>query len=309
MSFDGTADPPARQFPVRRPVHVLDRMHRVAGLRMFSRLAVPTTGMATDGVAGAPAPSGADLPILIVPGMTVVAYLRPWQEALAARGRRVYLLELPGFARSDTPQPRPDIDGHAEAVRAWMDAAGIPVAEVIGHSYGTQVAARLAVRHPHRVARLVLGGPIADPRWHGGPGLALGWLLDGLVDPPSLLRAQTPEWFQAGLRTILTALVSALRADLAGDVARLSMPLLVLRGARDPIAGGNWCRELARSAAGLSHEIPRAGHAFPFTHAGQAAQLVTDTAATPAAWAAAGSVVGSSQASRAAAGPSVRGTA
>jgi pimeloyl-ACP methyl ester carboxylesterase len=52
-----------------------------------------------------------------------------------------------------------------------------------------------------------------------------------------------------------------LRYPIEARAAALSMPLLVMRGGRDPIAGVEWCRSL-RDSAGEADlvEIPRHHH-------------------------------------------------
>src|SRR5262245_29360008 len=71
---------------------------------------------------------------------------------------RVYALDQRGFGDSERA-----VDGYAIAslatdVRAFLDAVGVERATVVGHSFGSFVARRLAIAHPERVARLVLIG-------------------------------------------------------------------------------------------------------------------------------------------------------
>ena len=71
---------------------------------------------------------------------------------------RAYALDQRGFGDSERA-----VDGYAIAslatdVRAFLDAVGVERATVVGHSFGSFVARRLAIAHPERVARLVLIG-------------------------------------------------------------------------------------------------------------------------------------------------------
>jgi 2-hydroxy-6-oxonona-2,4-dienedioate hydrolase len=58
---------------------------------------------------------------------------------------------------------KPPIDCHiplvADHVRDFMDAVGLKTASVMGTSFGSRVAARFAVNHAHRVAKLILISP------------------------------------------------------------------------------------------------------------------------------------------------------
>jgi pyruvate dehydrogenase E2 component (dihydrolipoamide acetyltransferase) len=98
-------------------------------------------------------------PILMIHGFG--ADLSTWmfnQEALAA-DRPVYAIDLPGHGGSSK---RVD-DGSAAAlsrtVRAYMDAAGIKRAHLVGHSLGGAIAVEIALAEPERVTALTLIAP------------------------------------------------------------------------------------------------------------------------------------------------------
>ncbi|HEX6255962.1 MAG TPA: alpha/beta hydrolase [Euzebyales bacterium] len=75
-----------------------------------------------------------------------------------------YALDMRGFGDSDAPAHGYTMDGLAADVVAFLDAAGLDRATVIGHSFGTFVARRLAETRPNRVARLVLIGSAVTAR-------------------------------------------------------------------------------------------------------------------------------------------------
>ena len=80
-------------------------------------------------------------------------------DAAAALSRqyRVHVLDLPGFGASSKPATAPYTARYfADTVRATMDALGIARAHVAGNSMGGRVAIELGLRHPERVASLVL---------------------------------------------------------------------------------------------------------------------------------------------------------
>jgi pimeloyl-ACP methyl ester carboxylesterase len=84
-----------------------------------------------------------------------------WLEQLPvfAAGRRAIALDLPGFGRSPLPSRDVSIGDYADTLASLLDALEIDTATVVGNSMGGHIAARLAIRHPHRVERLVLVAP------------------------------------------------------------------------------------------------------------------------------------------------------
>lgn len=83
-----------------------------------------------------------------------------WQmqtRNIAHRGRRAFALDLPGHGRSDGPTLETIVE-MADWVAAFMAAAGIAKATLMGHSMGALVALETAVRHPERAEQLVLTG-------------------------------------------------------------------------------------------------------------------------------------------------------
>jgi pimeloyl-ACP methyl ester carboxylesterase len=77
--------------------------------------------------------------------------------AALSKSYRVHALDLPGFGSSSKPATAPyTARWFAETVRETMDALGIARAHVAGNSMGGRVAIELGLRHPERVAGLVL---------------------------------------------------------------------------------------------------------------------------------------------------------
>jgi pimeloyl-ACP methyl ester carboxylesterase len=75
---------------------------------------------------------------------------------LAATGRRVIALDLPGFGRSGIPKMRYSLTGYAEFLVDFMDALTLDSAHLVGNSMGGAIALRTDVDHPDRV-RTVTG--------------------------------------------------------------------------------------------------------------------------------------------------------
>ena len=91
--------------------------------------------------------------------------LEPIVEQLP--GHRVVVPDLPGFGASTPMDGRHDVDGYAEVVTEFLDHLGAGPVVLLGHSFGSLVAARVAARTPRLVDRLVLVNPIATPALRG----------------------------------------------------------------------------------------------------------------------------------------------
>jgi pimeloyl-ACP methyl ester carboxylesterase len=205
-----------------------------------------------------------DVPeVVLVQGMAVADYLLPGLRAIG-RWTRAHLLELPGFAGSGDP-PRPlDVGEYGAAVAAWLDGAALGRVVLIGHSSGTQVAARAAAARPDEIGALVLASPTVDPTVRGWVRLVLAWRLDGHHEPDGLTESHRPEWRRAGARRLVHTVRIHLADHLEEVVPVLPMPLLVLHGREDRICTSAWARQLTRSARhGRCLTMPGA-HTFPF---------------------------------------------
>jgi non-heme chloroperoxidase len=65
-----------------------------------------------------------------------------------------------GHGESDRPRCCYTVDDFVADVDAFMDAVGVGVATLVGHSSGGMIAQRVALTHPHRVSHLVtIGSP------------------------------------------------------------------------------------------------------------------------------------------------------
>ncbi len=188
----------------------------------------------------------------------------PAYAALAAAGRHVVAIDMPGFGQSDPlPEPR-SLDGYAASARAALDAFGWQIADVVGHHTGAVVGAVLATAAPARVRRLVLNGfPLLSDAereffrsFYFGPPEPKP---DGshLLDAWNKRLKATPGWTSVDVmhRHVVDGLVSAatnwmafpliVNADLGGLLAKIAVPtLLYTNTGEDLYAATNRCRAL-----------------------------------------------------------------
>jgi pimeloyl-ACP methyl ester carboxylesterase len=75
---------------------------------------------------------------------------------IAATGRRVIAVDLPGFGLSEPPREDISISGYGECVNALCDELDLGEVVLIGHSMGGFTACETAIQFPQRVERVVL---------------------------------------------------------------------------------------------------------------------------------------------------------
>jgi pimeloyl-ACP methyl ester carboxylesterase len=182
-----------------------------------------------------------------------------WVRDLQAARRRVVAFDNRGHGQSDKPHDpaayHPDI--MAEDARRLLDHLRIERADVIGYSMGARIAAHLALRHPGRVRRAVFSG-LGDAmvRGIGPPHLLVAALraksLDEVTDPRGRAYRIFAEQMKSDREALAACVLGTRRPLFAGEVAQISVPVLVAVGTEDEIGG---------SAEALAALIPD-GEAF-----------------------------------------------
>jgi pimeloyl-ACP methyl ester carboxylesterase len=186
-------------------------------------------------------------------------YLMPTARALCAR-RPVVLPDLPGFGLSDKPSRAYDVEQHARALSAWLDRRGLDRICLVGHSFGAEVATRLAVLRPDVVAALVLAGPTTDPAARTWPGLVARFVADLPVEQLWQAGILARDVADAKPWRVLATVGHSLRNAIEKDLVRLPVAPLVLGGALDPVAPARWRSEVAAITTGATVTVPYAGH-------------------------------------------------
>ena len=100
---------------------------------------------------------GAGDPLLLIMGLG--ASLEAWDRIAPALAKkyRTILFDNRGVGRSDVPPGPYSLETMADDAAAVLDAADVPSAHVMGISMGGMIAQELALRHPRRVRKLILG--------------------------------------------------------------------------------------------------------------------------------------------------------
>jgi 3-oxoadipate enol-lactonase len=223
---------------------------------------------------------GAGPPVLLVMGFSYPSAM--WHRVWPAMRDdfRVIRFDNRGVGQSDVPEESYSIADMAEDAVAVLDAAGAQKAHVYGASMGGGIVQELALRHPDRVASLVLACTAAPARPEGDPP-KLPWIVR-VIPPRVIIKLRAKRNYGADVpkaaidadRAILLSspitnhgLLGQARAVAAyhskDRVAQIAAPTLVVHGDCDKTVPVERGRELAALIPGARLEIIKgAAHNF-----------------------------------------------
>lgn len=239
--------------------------------------------------------AGTGRPLLLLHGL--VGSVKNWRQNIRflAQHANVYAVDLLNMGESErVPGLDSSLEATADRVAACMDALGLKVADIAGHSHGGAVAMMLAARHPQRVRSLVLFAPanpycdlgrhlIAFYQTRAGMWLArqIPWLprslkataLSRMYGNPARVATDALDGYTEGLHipgTIdhVLSIVRGWSSDMAQLRSVLSSlaekPTLLIWGDRDRTVGLASAQKLQRTLRASSLVVlPGVGH-IPF---------------------------------------------
>jgi pimeloyl-ACP methyl ester carboxylesterase len=175
---------------------------------------------------------------------------------LAARGYRVFAPDLMGYGDSDKPDRQWSIADHAENLGGLLDSLGLDAVFIYGGHTTAAIATEYAVTSPKRVRALVLdGSPVYDlaerqklagsyapPMEITADGNHMRWAWKRALRhenmPLEEAFADCLDLLKAG-RTYHTGYEAVFAYDMAARLPLLTMPVLAMTTADDPLAGAH----------------------------------------------------------------------
>lgn len=188
-------------------------------------------------------------------------YLRRLHGELAAVAP-TYSLDLPGFAGTPKPGRQLSVEDYGAFIAQALKACGIGPYVLVGHSMGVQFAIEAALHAPEQARRLVLMGPVVDARHRNVRRQGVALFLDSLLrESASSNWLVFSDYFRCGPRWYFTVLPVMMAYPTERRLAGIIVPVLVLRGRHDPVAGADWSLRLSQVVPqGSFVEIDGAGH-------------------------------------------------
>ncbi len=167
-----------------------------------------------------------------------------WKVAeLLKNDMTVWLIDLPGFGRSDLPKRAFDTRDYAIAVAEFIKKNDIKNPTILGHSFGGKVAIKLAGNFSKLVSKLILIGASGikpDPSFKKSLVYPLAKIIHFLVPDvfniKSIIRKKfyrkiESDYENAGL--MKNSLIKTLKEDLTDDLSKVKTDTLIIWGEKD----------------------------------------------------------------------------
>jgi pimeloyl-ACP methyl ester carboxylesterase len=207
------------------------------------------------------------MPVVLVHGLGMSSrYMTPLARCLV---QEVPILapDLPGFGLSDDPPQTLTVPGMADALAAWMDAAGVGRAALVGNSLGCEVLVELALRRPDLVEQLVLQGPTPDRAHASALRQVMFFFLTGLFERPSIAWVALVDYLRAGVGRYIRTFRHMNTYDMAMALPHVAVPTLIVRGERDHLVPQAWVEHMASLMPDARLVVvPGAAHGMTYSH-------------------------------------------
>ena len=204
---------------------------------------------------------------VLVHGLGVSSrYFEKVAVRLAASGP-VWLLDLPGFAGVPQPDRPLGVDDYARLIRRWVRGQGLVGPLLVGHSMGSQIVVEALTDEPDLAAGAVLIGPPVNVLERSSLRQAMRLAQSSVFESSQTRRIAMSGYVHTGPRWFGRVLPRMLAYPIEERIARVTVPLLIIRGEHDSVAPRAWVERLAVTAPDARWvEVPGAAHAVIYDH-------------------------------------------
>lgn len=207
--------------------------------------------------------SGAGTPVILIHGLGGSSDWWRYTVTELSKSHTVAAVDLVGFGRNRSFLRRSRLplrfDDIAGLLARWIEESFTESIHLVGNSMGGQIAIHLAAARPDLVRSLVLVNSTGIP-FEMKPARHLA----NLMVPPGALsfaRVLARDLFRSGPTSLAVAFTRLLRDDARPQMRALTMPVLVLRGARDALVPQAYGEEMAREIPNAElRVVENAGH-------------------------------------------------
>jgi pimeloyl-ACP methyl ester carboxylesterase len=245
-------------------------------------------------------------PVVFVHGWPTYSYLWRHQMSALADSFCVFALDLPGCGDSEKPSDvQYSLDFFSDVLNSFLNAMGVGQVTLVSHDLGGPISLLWAVRHPERLARLVIMDtmPYPDLPWMIRlmlpaarlPGIGhllvsrrglraalhIGTVGKGVVNDALVAAYDRPYAGEPAARKILLRVLTELdpreMVEIAQNLERIAAPTLILWAEKDPSAPLSIARRLqADIQCATLKTIPNCGHFLTEDQPGEVTQLLLE---------------------------------
>ena len=202
----------------------------------------------SDGVEIAYEVAGEGPPVLLIHGFASTGRVNWWDtgwvKTLVNAGHKVITFDHRGHGASEKlyDSERYPAIAMAGDARRLLDHLGIAQADVMGYSMGARVAALLAITYPERVRRAVFAGLASRMITGVGGSEAIADALeapsrDDVADAGARGFRVFAEQTKGDLKALAACIRSSRVKITAEELGRIKVPVLVVAGEKDDVAG------------------------------------------------------------------------
>lgn len=173
----------------------------------------------------------------------------------------LWLLDLPGFGRSDLPKKQFTISDFAKTIAGFIKKNNIKKPTVFGHSYGGKVAIKLASLYPNLIDKLILEDSSGIKPKKGIFQILVfpiakiaSLLLPNIGNYKTRLRAKLYKKLESDYKdagNMKDIFVNTLKEDLTADLEKIQTETLLIWGENDravPLKYGKRMSQLIRNS-------------------------------------------------------------
>jgi len=230
---------------------------------------------------------GSGKPILFVHGWGGTLYSLHKLACLASKKYTSYLIDLPGFGKSDNPPEHWGVEGYAELIKIFIEKVISSKTHYVGHSFGGEIGIYLAAHFPNSICTLTLcNSSFKRQNKVSKVAQMLKWIpkekniLIRMMYPYikklyyTIIKKQSDlikyPHLEKNFRKIVTQ-------DLTSDTNKIHHPTLILWGELDTYTPVIWAYELEKNISkSILHVFPEVGHNLPIRYPERVWQKIND---------------------------------
>ena len=206
---------------------------------------------------------GKGTPVLFLHGWGGTSQSLKGLAELVAKDHQSILLDLPGFGKSENPDPSWGIEEYASLIKKFIKKLDLKSAILVGHSFGGTLSLYLASKHPKFVKKLILCAPSFKREGKRSSLSSYGKFLPSVIKKP-LYRMLFPKselykypHLEKNFRNLITH-------DISPETITIRKPTLIIWGTKDSYVPVSHASELNRLIPDSQLKIIEGyGHGLP----------------------------------------------